>query len=30
MIGPITGAAMNIVSLVIGIFESNEEFNYGF
>ena len=26
----ITGAAMNIVSLVIGIFESDEEFDYGF
>ena len=26
----ITGAAMNIVSLVIGMFESDEEFDYGF
>lgn len=26
----ITGAAMNIVSLVLSIFESDEEFNYGF
>ena len=26
----ITGAAMNIVSLVIGVFESDEEFDYGF